>query len=121
MHRRHRKEILPKTDQASADPCALCAFCGKNVAAIPNSLTVFSLNTFARLATKHLSEERRRAAFFIFGDFFGSSRGDDLSSAVTGFGSDVDDVVGLRHQIEMMLDDDDRVSFVDETVQHTLE
>ncbi len=44
---------------------------------------------------------------------------DDTSAVVTGARSDVDDPVGVRHHRLMVLDDDDRLSRVDEAIEQT--
>ena len=48
---------------------------------------------------------------------FGCALGDDFSSALPGFGTDVDDVVGLSHDGGVVFDDDDGVAFIDEAVE----
>ncbi len=44
-------------------------------------------------------------------------REDDASAVVTGTGTEIDEVVGMRHDRLMVLDDDDRASGVDESVE----
>jgi hypothetical protein len=41
---------------------------------------------------------------------------DDFSTGISGFGADIEDIVGLCNDIEVMLDEDHRVSLVDQTV-----
>lgn len=43
--------------------------------------------------------------------------GDDGAAVGSGFGADVEDVVGLGGEVHVMLDDDDGVAFLDETVE----
>ena len=43
--------------------------------------------------------------------------GDEFAAAVAGFGADVDEVVGFGHDVGVVLDDDDGVSVIDETVE----
>ncbi len=38
-------------------------------------------------------------------------------SAITGFGSDIDDIIRLGDQADMVLNDDDRAAFVNEAVK----
>ena len=44
--------------------------------------------------------------------------GDDPAAAGAAFGPEVDDVVGRLDDVEVVLDDDDRVALVDELLQH---
>ena len=60
----------------------------------------------ARVAPLHLDQVLRRA------------RGDDLAAAVAALGPEVDDPVGRLDDLEIVLDDDDRVALVDQLVQH---
>jgi ABC-type Mn2+/Zn2+ transport system ATPase subunit len=46
---------------------------------------------------------------------------DHASAAVAAFGAEVDDPVGVAHDVEVVLDHDDRVAGVDESVQHMYE
>ena len=48
---------------------------------------------------------------------FGGALGDDFSAFFTGFGADVDEVVGLCHDGGVVLYDDDGVAFVNEAVE----
>src|SRR5579859_2555461 len=50
-------------------------------------------------------------------DLLGRALGDDLAAGLAAFGAEVDDVVGRLHDVEVVLDDDDRVPRVDEAVQ----
>jgi hypothetical protein len=54
---------------------------------------------------------------FIFGDFFGGAPGDNLAAVGAGFGAEVKDVVSFGSQVHVVLDDDDGVAFVDESMQ----
>ena len=44
------------------------------------------------------------------GDLFGRARGDHLSTLVPTFGSEIDDVIGRLQDVEVVLDDDQRVA-----------
>ena len=46
------------------------------------------------------------------GDLLGRARGDDLAAALAALGAQVDDPVGARDDVEVVLDDDDRVALV---------
>src|SRR5262249_6012316 len=59
-----------------------------------------------------------RCALRVGGDLFGSAQTDDSPTTVTAPGSEVEDVVGSFEDIEVVLDDDDGVARIDETVQH---
>lgn len=47
----------------------------------------------------------------------GRALGDDFAASVAGFGADVDEVVGLGHDVGVVLDDDDGVAVIDEAVE----
>ena len=49
----------------------------------------------------------------------GGTAGDNLSSTPSTLGSHVDDVVGTLDDVKVVLDDDDGVALIDETVEHT--
>ena len=51
-------------------------------------------------------------------DLFGRALGDDAAARVTRLGTHVDDPVGRLDHVEIVLDDDDRVSLLHETVEH---
>ena len=46
------------------------------------------------------------------------SLGDDRAASIAALGTKVDDPVAGLHHIEVVLDDDHRVTFVDESLQH---
>src|SRR4051812_22361101 len=49
-------------------------------------------------------------------DLLGRAGGDDLTAVLAAFGAHVDDPVGRLDDVEVVLDDDDRVALVDEAV-----
>ena len=51
------------------------------------------------------------------GDVLGRALGDDLTAAEATLGPDVDDPVGVLDDVEVVLDDDDRVALVDEALE----
>src|SRR6266852_1205895 len=51
-------------------------------------------------------------------DDLGRALGDDLAARVAGLGSEVDHVVGGLDDVEVMLDDENGVARVDQTIQH---
>jgi hypothetical protein len=53
---------------------------------------------------------------FHLGDFLGRSCGYDFATFGSGFGADVDEVVGLHEDVGMVLDDDHGVTFIDEAM-----
>src|SRR6185437_15933359 len=56
--------------------------------------------------------------FFVAGDLFGGAVSDDAAAAVAAFGAEVDEPVGLLDDVEIVLDDDDRVAQIDESLQN---
>ena len=63
------------------------------------------------------TDELSGHGIFAFGDFFGGSSGDEVSSGLSGSGSEVHEVVGGLHGIEVVFDDDDGVSEVSEVLE----
>ena len=51
-------------------------------------------------------------------DLFRRSDDDELTAIASGFGTEIDDVVGAFDDVEIVLDDDDRVTRRDETLEH---
>ena len=64
-----------------------------------------------------MCEVARRVALSFAFDSFRSAFGDDLSATATAFRAQVDDVIGDFDHVEVVLDDDNSVAFVDELVQ----
>ena len=54
---------------------------------------------------------------FAFRDLFGCSLGDDFTAPRAGFGAEIDEIIGFRGEVHVVLDDHDGVAFVDETVK----
>src|SRR5471030_2666237 len=54
----------------------------------------------------------------VGGDVFWRAGGDDLPAARAAFGAEVDDPVGRLDDVEVVLDDDQRVALVAQTVHH---
>lgn len=52
-----------------------------------------------------------------FRDFFGCALGDDFTAPRAGFGAEINEIVGFRGEVHVVLDDHDGVAFVDETVK----
>ena len=57
-----------------------------------------------------VAEEGGGARGFGSSDVFGGALGHNLSTGFTAFRTDIDQVVGLGEDIQVMLDDDDRVT-----------
>ncbi len=55
---------------------------------------------------------------FPLGQFVPACRGDDVAAVVAGFGPDVDDPIGGLDDVEIVLDDDDRVAQIDQAIEH---
>src|SRR5262245_29810521 len=52
----------------------------------------------------------------LLDDLFGRAFGDDLASAVTAFGPEIDDPVGGLDDLEIVFDDHDGITLVDQFV-----
>ncbi len=63
----------------------------------------------------------RGMAIFIFGDDFGRALGYDFAAFAAAFGSDVDDIICRLDDVEIMLDDEDRIALIDEFLQDAKE
>ena len=70
---------------------------------------------------QHYFDERSGDGLLVLGHFFGGSLGDDLAPCGACFGAEVDDVVGFRREVHVVLDDDDCVALVDEAVEDVSE
>ena len=57
-------------------------------------------------------------AFRHSGDLLGRAGGDDAPAAVAAFGAEVDDPVGGLDDVQVVLDDDDRVARISQAMQH---
>src|ERR1039458_231816 len=51
-------------------------------------------------------------------DLFGRALGHDAAAFFSAFGAQIDDPVGVADDVQVVFDDDDRVSEIRETVQH---
>ena len=65
-----------------------------------------------------LFEELPRVAALALRHLVRRARGDDLTAGGPALGTYIYNVIGDLHDIEVMLDDDDRIAAVDEFVQH---
>ena len=54
-------------------------------------------------------------------DVLGRALGDDPAAAAAALGAEVDDPVGALDDVEVVLDDDDRVALVDQALEHAEE
>jgi len=52
------------------------------------------------------------------GNLFGGAFGDDVAAFVASFGADVDYPVAVFDDVEVVFDDDDAVSFIDEFAEY---
>src|ERR1035437_2617228 len=55
-----------------------------------------------------------RIAFFIHGDVFGRAFGYDLAAFIAALWTNVDDIIGIFYEVEIVLDDDHSVPFINE-------
>src|SRR5215211_6805741 len=81
-----------------------------------------TINESARLsanrAREQVSEILARVRRLDGSHLLGGACGDDRSAAVAPLGAEVDDPVRRLDDVEVMLDDEDRVSTIDEPVQY---
>ena len=63
-------------------------------------------------------KEARGESFLAAGHLFGGAGGEDISAAATALGSHVDDVIGEFDDVEIVLDDDDGVAAVYQSLQY---
>ena len=70
---------------------------------------------------EHLLEELARVGGSDFGDVFGSPGRHDLAAPVTALWAEVDDPVSGLDDVEVVLDDEHRVTLVDEVMEHSEE
>ena len=68
--------------------------------------------------TSMLLEELWGVAFFGLGNFGGGATGEDLTTSATTLGTHVDDPVSLTDDVEVVLDDDDRVTPINEATEY---
>ena len=66
----------------------------------------------------HLPQKTSRITLLDGGHLVRRTRREHPSARRTAFGTDIDDPVGDLHHVEVVFDDDDRVSAVDQLVQH---
>ena len=71
---------------------------------------------FAR--PKHLAQKWSSSAFAIGRHLFRCTRDDDFSAVSSSFWSEINNVICFGDDAEIVFDDDDSISFVDETVQY---
>ena len=70
------------------------------------------------LLFQDLAEEAGSEAFLALGYLFGGACGKDLSAVAPALRTDVDDVVGEFDDVEVVFDDDDGVTPIDQLLQH---
>ncbi len=67
-----------------------------------------------RITLQYLAEKLAGVTFGVCGDLFGGAGGDDLSSRRASFGAHVDYVVGGFDHVEVVFDNDHRVTTFDQ-------
>src|SRR5262249_55960029 len=82
-----------------------------------------ALRALVALALSFDDAEQRREELpgvrsFCAGDRFGCPFGDDAAAGASALGTEVDDVVGAFDDIEVVLDDDDRVAHGHEPIEN---
>ena len=70
------------------------------------------------LKMKFFFQELRGISFRTHRHLFGRAAREKLSPALTAFGSHVNDVIRHFDDIEVMLDNDDRVALIDQFIQY---
>ena len=70
-----------------------------------------------RLAAQHPRQVLARRRTGVAGDLLGRALGDDPAAAVAALGPEVDDPVGGLDDVEVVLDDEDRVAAVDQAME----
>ena len=71
----------------------------------------------SRLGREQVPQENPGVAVFATGEVFRGAFGDHESAAGPTFGAHVDHPVGSLHDVEVVLDDDDRIALVDKRLQ----
>jgi hypothetical protein len=66
--------------------------------------------------SENFAEKWGGPAFFVLRKLLRRTCSHDFSTGIPGFGTDIQDIVGLCDDIEVMLDEDHRVSLVDQAV-----
>ena len=74
-----------------------------------------------RFWLQNLSQKRRRTTHAIFRNLLRCAGRNDLTAIWSGFRPDVDDVIGFGDDAEIVLDDNDGVSFINQPMQHIQE
>ena len=62
-------------------------------------------------------EIRTSIRLLILGHIFGRAFGHDSAATLAAIRPDVDDVVGILDEVEVVLDDNDRIPFLDKLLQ----
>jgi len=82
------------------------------------TLATFRRDVGAVGRVKDLAERLTGMAFCAVGDVFGRALGHNGSTFVTGIGAKIDYPVGAFDDVQVMLDHDERVAFVDEALKN---
>ena len=69
--------------------------------------------------SKILFEILSRIGVRILCDLLGRSRRNDRASAVSSLGTEVDDIIGTFDNVEIMLDDENRIACIAKTLTET--
>ena len=76
------------------------------------------LTTISSLLIEILFKVLRSVALFVFGNLGRGAFGDYPAALLATLGAEVDDVVGNLDNIEVVLDDDNCISLVNQLVKH---
>src|SRR5215469_3361253 len=83
----------------------------------PQNSVGFEVAVRGRLKAQNAGEGLAGVRLFGARDLFRSALGDDPAAALSAFGAEVDDPVGLLDDVEMVLDDEHGVAQIDEALQ----
>ena len=67
---------------------------------------------------QNLPQKPAGVGFRVAGHFFRGARGHEFAAAVAAFRAQVDEVVRGLDDLQVVFDDDDRVAFVHQAVEH---
>ena len=79
---------------------------------------VIRLRALLLVSLQRLLQELGSVTYALLGYFFGGATGNELTASATAFGSHIYEVVGCADDVEVVLNDDDRIAFLYQTIEH---
>ena len=79
---------------------------------------VMKVKALLLVPLQRLLQELRSVTYTLLDDFFGGATGNELSTSATSFGAHVYEVVGCADDVEVVLNDDDRIAFLYQSIEH---